>query len=412
MSRKKLFVLSTVFMLLMILLVFVLSRTNSGPEAEIAGIYNDDENQSTYHQANGTGEDDEPSNQPVPQTDEPGESDDPDTAEQEPDSNGTPPEPAPENNENEPTQSTPHGYIAMRHIRYLNDNFYSRFPFSYQEKRAAVWIAQELLAMGYTQDDIYVQEFSLDDVIDFMRWGRDALLRSHAVYHNYDYFRDTYLSQNVILTVPGQSSQVIVVGAHYDTVLYPGASDNASGTALLLESAQRMRYIDNYYTIVYVFFGAEEVGLLGAHYYLNSLSEEELDNIIFMVNADVLFEGPYFIYGGGYLTDAANRTVGANAITRQWDDIAYELTAREGISLHADPSSVFLSSDQRVFLDAGFTVMMLFGTYFHRDGSFDFRVFHSYRDCYHYITARWPYKMNDAMRTFSLFLEEVLLARY
>ena len=45
MSRKKLFVLSSIFMLLMILLVFILNRTQSGPEAEIAGVYNDYESQ-------------------------------------------------------------------------------------------------------------------------------------------------------------------------------------------------------------------------------------------------------------------------------------------------------------------------------------------------------------------------------
>jgi len=300
----------------------------------------------------------------------------------------------------------------MQHIRHLNNNYYSRFPFSYQEKRAAAWIVQELLAMGYTDADIYVQEFNLEDVLPFIRWGRDAMLRSPAINHDYNYFRQTYMSQNVILTVPGQSSQVIVVGAHYDTVLYPGASDNASGTALLLESAHRMRYIDNYYTIVYIFFGAEEVGLLGAYYYVNALTDDELGNIMFMVNADVLFEGPYFIYAAGYRENIANMNVGENAITRQWDDIAAMLGERENILLQPYPDGLFLGSDHRVFMDAGLTVMMMYGTYFNPDGSFYFRVLHSYRDCYHYIMERWPDKIEDAMRTFSVFLEEVLLASY
>ncbi|MCL2362616.1 MAG: M28 family metallopeptidase [Defluviitaleaceae bacterium] len=303
----------------------------------------------------------------------------------------------------------PHGYVALRHIRYLNDYFYSRFPFSYQEKRAAVWIIEELLAIGYTWDNIQVQEF------DFM--GLEIPLESAArwdgwvIYHNYDYFRNTYTSQNVILTVPGRSDQVIVVGAHYDTVLYPGASDNASGTALLLESAQRMRYVDNYYTIVYIFFGAEEVGLFGAEYYVMNLTDEELNQILFMVNADVLFEGPYFIFGGGY-GERWPRAPRANNITRLWDEIADELNAYDGFDIISDPYAIFLSSDQLVFLDAGLTVMMLYGTDFSADGSMYFRVLHSYRDCYHYINDRWPYKIGDAMRTFSIFLERVLLAEY
>ena len=304
----------------------------------------------------------------------------------------------------------PHGYISQRHIRYLNDNFYSRFPFSYQEKRAAAWIIEELLAIGYTWDNIQVQEFDLESLevpIERITWSDGFVIN-----HDYNYMRSTYTSQNVILTVPGRSEQVIVVGAHYDTVLYPGASDNASGTALLLESAQRMRYVDNYYTIVYVFFGAEEIGLYGAEVFVWSLTEEEHDSILFMVNADVLFEGPYFIFGGGYGNRWGPRVANSNDISRQWEEMAEYLNVNHGTELISDPYAIFLSSDQLVFLEVGHTVMMLFGTDFHADGSHNFRVFHSYRDCYHYINNRWPYKIGDAMRNFNIFLERVLLAEY
>jgi len=314
-------------------------------------------------------------------------------------------------------EDTPHGYIAVRHIKHLNDNFYNRFPFSYQEKRAAAWIVQELLAIGYAWDDIRVQEFTLSAANraapSRFRAERDghqpfASYDGFLVINDYNYLRNTYTSQNVILTVPGQSEQVIVIGAHYDTVLVPGASDNASGTALILENAQRMFNIDNYYTLVYVFFGAEEIGLLGAYYYVNSLTDVELDNILFMVNADVLFEGPHFVYAAGY--QRANRTIGENNITRQWDEIALGLRA-EGIYLH--PSlRINLGSDHLAFMDAGITVMLMFGYYQVEDGGMHFRVWHSYRDCAHYIMNAWPYKIEDAMQTFSVFLEEILLAGY
>jgi len=306
---------------------------------------------------------------------------------------------------------TPHGEISVRHIRHLNDHFYSRFPFSYQEKAAAVWLIEELLAIGHPWENIYVQEFNLDslglDPSIVSRWGLFG-----AIYRNYDYLRYTYTSQNVILTIPGQSQQVIVVGAHYDTLLYPGASDNASGTALLLESAQRMMHIDNYYTLVYIFFGAEEVGLLGAEYFVNSLTPDELDNILFMVNADVLFEGEYFVFGGGYATQNAPNERRENDISRQWEAMAYELNRNAGLELVNYPDAIFLSSDQLEFLRAEITVMMLFGAQFDDAGRWYLRVLHSYRDDYHYIMNRWPEKIHDAMRTFSIFLEEVLLARY
>jgi len=306
---------------------------------------------------------------------------------------------------------TPHGEISVRHIRHLNDHFYSRFPFSYQEKAAAVWLVEELLAIGHPWENIYVQEFSIYslglDPHNIDRWGQ-----FRAIYHNYDYLRYTHTSQNVILTIPGQSQQVIVIGAHYDTILYPGASDNASGTALLLESTQRMMHIDNYYTLVYIFFGAEEVGLLGAEYYVDSLTPDELDNILFMVNADVLFEGEYFVFGGGYEVRHDARVRRENDITRQWEALANELNASAGLELVNYPDAIFLPSDQLEFLRADITVMMLFGAQFDYDGNYYFRVLHSYRDDYHYIMERWPEKIHDAMGTFSIFLEEVLLARY
>jgi hypothetical protein len=200
-----------------------------------------------------------------------------------------------------------HGEISVGYIEHMNDNLDARSPFTYRELEAAIWIVEELLAMGHDWDYIMAQEFTYWDIRDldwsasgfgWLSWwmvtsetmlgtGREAQIRLDRV------------SQNVILTIPGQSDKKIIVGAHYDSPPYPSASDNASGTSLLLESAQRMLELDNYHTIVYVFFGAEEVGLIGAHYYYQSLTEAERENIVMMINADVLIEGPYIIFGTG-----------------------------------------------------------------------------------------------------------------
>ena len=199
----------------------------------------------------------------------------------------------------------PHGYLAVGFIEYISDNFSGRSPFTYREKEMAMWIIDELLAMGHSTENIEVQEFSYWELIEFgvdgftpVNWNTVA---SELILGNgRDYqLREDRGSQNVILTLPGQSERKIIVGAHYDSVPYPGASDNASGVALLLESAERMLEAEHYHTIVYVFFGAEEVGLFGAFYYYESLTPEEHDNVVMMINADVLIEGPYVIYGAG-----------------------------------------------------------------------------------------------------------------
>ena len=149
----------------------------------------------------------------------------------------------------------PHGELGMRYIKYLNDNFYTRSSFSYRELSTAVWLVEELLAMGYAWDNIQVQTFHQAAI---------SLSPIPLVPHMLQFPDVRGYSQNVILTVPGQSEGIIIIGAHYDTfdtfAIFqedrpkPGGSDNASGVALLLENARRMRYLENYHTLVYVFF--------------------------------------------------------------------------------------------------------------------------------------------------------------
>ena len=196
----------------------------------------------------------------------------------------------------------PHGQISVNYIEYMSDNLCARSAFTYRELEAATWIVEELLAMGHDWDNITAQEFTYWDVRESevgmfgLSWWN--VMSPMILGFDRDYqLRADRVSQNVILTIPGQSERKIIVGAHYDSPPVSGASDNASGTALLLESAQRMLDMDNYHTIVYVFFGAEEVGLIGAYWYYEMLTEAERNNIVMMINADVLIEGPYIIYG-------------------------------------------------------------------------------------------------------------------
>ena len=336
--------------------------------------------------------------------------------------------------------NTPHGEIAVSHLEFINDNLYDRFAFSCQERRTAAWIVEELLAMGYTWDDIEVQEYSLDDVMHFFE-GSAIMVNMIYILGNTPFINlgteNTHLSQNVILTVPGQTDEKIVVGAHYDTWFFPGVSDNASGIALLLESAQRMLNIDNHYTIVYVFFGAEEVGLLGSCFYVDSLTREQHENIQFMINADVLLEGSDLFYFAAYDTNIQpdgrgtaeswldymdTIELGSNHITDTWDSIARDLATR-GVDLTPWPDGIFATSDHLAFMPWGHTTMFLSGLdavdgFMYMDVevmdifSEMARVVHSPRDDFHYINERWPDKIDENMRAFSIFLEELLLATY
>ena len=102
----------------------------------------------------------------------------------------------------------------------------------------------------------------------------------------------TVKSANIVAVKTGISSQEIIVGAHYDsTDAGPGADDNASGVAVMLEVAKLIQGAKTPYTIRFIAFGAEESGLLGSFAYLNKMSQEEFQNVLVMVDLDSLVAG-------------------------------------------------------------------------------------------------------------------------
>ena len=99
-------------------------------------------------------------------------------------------------------------------------------------------------------------------------------------------------SDNVVAVKTGTSSQEIIVGAHYDsTDAGPGADDNASGVAVMLEVAKLVQAAQTPYTIRFIAFGAEESGSLGSFAYLNQMSQDEFQNVIVMIDLDSLVAG-------------------------------------------------------------------------------------------------------------------------
>jgi hypothetical protein len=107
-------------------------------------------------------------------------------------------------------------------------------------------------------------------------------------------------SANVIAVKEGETEQRIIVGAHYDSVeAGMGADDNASGVAVILEVAEMLADVATPYTIVFVAYGAEEVGFVGSHYYVDTMTEADRANTIVVLNLDSLIAGDYaYVYGG------------------------------------------------------------------------------------------------------------------
>ena len=114
---------------------------------------------------------------------------------------------------------------------------------------------------------------------------------------------ETRPSRNVIAEMPGSAGigKTVVVGAHYDTVPdSPGANDNSSGIATIMTMAKRVAGASYPFTVRFVLFGAEEVGLFGSRHYVDTLGTEGIENTIAMLNFDTVGSGSRF----GVLGDA------------------------------------------------------------------------------------------------------------
>jgi len=114
-------------------------------------------------------------------------------------------------------------------------------------------------------------------------------------------YRETF---NVIADWPfGRADRVVIAGAHLDSVQAgPGINDNGSGCATLLEialqlSAQNL-IPDNH--VRFIFFSAEELGLIGSQVYVNDLPPDELERIIAYLNFDMIGSPNFvrFVYDG------------------------------------------------------------------------------------------------------------------
>jgi Zn-dependent M28 family amino/carboxypeptidase len=119
-----------------------------------------------------------------------------------------------------------------------------------------------------------------------------------------DRVEEVRTTHNVIAETPGgDSNRVVVVGAHLDSVPRgPGINDNGSGSATILEIAETYagqgRVPRN--KLRFMWYSAEEFGLLGSQAYVDSLSQAEQDQIMAMVNFDMVGSPNYvrFVYDG------------------------------------------------------------------------------------------------------------------
>ncbi len=104
-----------------------------------------------------------------------------------------------------------------------------------------------------------------------------------------------YSSNNIIGTLPGKvdPSQVVIICAHYDSIsnqrytLAPGADDNASGCAAVMEAARILKDHSFDFSVKFICFSAEEWGLYGSRDYAQQ-ARLRREDIIAVINLDMI----------------------------------------------------------------------------------------------------------------------------
>jgi len=173
--------------------------------------------------------------------------------------------------------------------------------------------------------------------------------------------------QNVIGVLPGSDpkfrGEAALVTAHYDHLglgwpgarvdglgkVHPGADDNASGVAVLLEMAKALAAgPPPPRTIVFVAFSAEEAGLIGARHFVKNPLPVPLAGIYGVINLDTV---------GKLGTNPVS--VIATESAREWPFVFSGITAVTGVPTKSIPGASE-SSDQRAFIEAGVPGVQLF----------------------------------------------------
>ncbi|HUU94829.1 MAG TPA: M20/M25/M40 family metallo-hydrolase [Phycisphaerae bacterium] len=112
----------------------------------------------------------------------------------------------------------------------------------------------------------------------FQGFGLDVEL------HEFELYGPRY---NVVATQLGRvyPDAQYVIGAHFDSAGNPGADDDASGVAGMLEAARVLAQYETEYTIKFIAFDAEEYGMIGSQAYVD---DHYMDDIRGMIQMEMM----------------------------------------------------------------------------------------------------------------------------
>lgn len=177
------------------------------------------------------------------------------------------------------------------------------------EKKAAEYIASRFEAIGlqgYGTDGFY-QDFNFKPKKDPHSEVKYTSANSDS----------TITGRNILAYIDNKASQTIVIGAHYDHLgwgsdgslyrgeekaIHNGADDNASGVAVMLNLAGKLKETNKGNNYLFMAFSGEEMGLLGSNYFVKNATVNT-DSINYMLNMDMVgrlkADSTLAVYGTG-----------------------------------------------------------------------------------------------------------------
>lgn len=232
---------------------------------------------------------------------------------------------------------------VMGHIHALSVDIGARPAGSEAEADAAAYIAAAFEAWGYA---VTFQTFDMTEALE-----------------EEDVDADSAFSSNVIAVREGDDS-IVVVGAHLDSVTDgTGAGDNASGVAAMLAAAEALADVNIPHTLVFVAFGAEELGFVGSYAYVDALGPRA-DDVIAMINLDTVGMGPTLnAYAGAEIRWPKGDDDPILEEGPVWvRDLAFDLAAEMNLPLGTSPAESYDGfiddcSDHYPFVEAGIPVV-------------------------------------------------------
>lgn len=216
---------------------------------------------------------------------------------------------------------------------------------------------------------------------------RDFLLCVDTTYIN----KNSYLPNavcNIIAIQPGLEypETTVVIGAHCDSwsshslnyIRGPGANDNGTGVNTVREVARILCEYDFDYTIEYILFGAEEIGLVGSEYYADNAASENKP-IKGVINLDCLGYDEIGTHNMDIISDIGGADFALMA--RDIDSI-YSLPLNV---VYFDTTATFVGTDITSFWENGYS-----GVNFWND---EFGPINTIHDSIHVINPSMHYNM-------------------